>query len=260
MTNEKYEFFEDCKEKAITARSARNRRARNGSGGGVKLPSDYLSEKQLNSLNGECKTYRLGAPMSWDEFSEMPNDLKAMYIKSLRKKFNVPDENIAEMMGISRPTFCKLIVELGLGGGKGTGGKRVWDEEGFFVWCGKTPEAPVEDDEIPVEIPNVTAEEVYEAAKQLPGYAEKPENETRDIEAEFKRLEEELKKLEENAPDIDEDDYRWETTECSDETDLAIPTNGEMTFQGDVDDILRTISKLLDGRQVRLEVEWEVLG
>jgi hypothetical protein len=114
MTNEKYEFFEDCKEKAITARSARNRRARNGSGGGVKLPSDYLSEKQLNSLNGECKTYHLGAPMSWNEFSEMPNDLKAMYIKSLRKKFNVPDEELATVMGIDISVFAECLRTIKL--------------------------------------------------------------------------------------------------------------------------------------------------
>ena len=40
----------------------------------------------------------------------------------------------------------------------------------------------------------------------------------------------------------------------------VIPECGEMTFQGNADDILRTIGKLLGGRQVRLEVEWEVLG
>lgn len=44
------------------------------------------------------------------------------------------------------------------------------------------------------------------------------------------------------------------------ESKTVIPERGEMTLQGNVDDILRTISKLLDGRQVRLEVEWEVFG
>lgn len=48
--------------------------------------------------------------------------------------------------------------------------------------------------------------------------------------------------------------------ECSCESKTVIPERGEMTLQGNVDDILRTISKLLDGRQVRLEVEWEVFG
>ena len=91
MTNVKYEFLQDCHEKAITARSARNRKRYPGKKGPVKLPSDYMSEKEKEALNGECKTYKLGAPMSWDEFNKMPDDLKVMYIKNLRKKFNVPD-------------------------------------------------------------------------------------------------------------------------------------------------------------------------
>lgn len=247
MTDEKYEFLQDCRDKKITARSARSTRTHCGKGGAVKFPSDYMSEKEIQSMNGKCESYRMNDPMTWEQFKSMPKDLQIMYIKALRKKYNVPDKNIAEMMGISRPTFCKFIVDLGLGGGKGTGGKRVWDKESFFAWCGKTPEAPVEEDEIPVEIPNVTAEEVYEAAKQCPGYAEKPEV----VECSSDNI---YIKAEPNYF------HEIKPIECSGETNLAIPTNGEMTFQGNVDDILRTISKLLDGRQVRLEVEWEVLG
>lgn len=112
MTNEKYEFFEDCKEKAFTARSARNRRSHCGKSGTVKFPSDYMSQKQLNSLNGECKTYRLGAPMSWDEFSEMPDDLKAMYIKNRRKKFNATDMELAADMGVDISVFMECLDSI----------------------------------------------------------------------------------------------------------------------------------------------------
>ena len=47
MTNVKYEFLQDCKEKPITARSARNRKRYPGKKGPVKLPSDYMSEKEM---------------------------------------------------------------------------------------------------------------------------------------------------------------------------------------------------------------------
>lgn len=100
MSDEKYEYIEDVKDKAFTARSARNKKGHTGKGGAVRTASDFMTKKQLDALNGECKTYRLGAPMSWDEFSKMPDDLKAMYIKNLRKKFNVPDTEIADMMGV----------------------------------------------------------------------------------------------------------------------------------------------------------------
>lgn len=114
MTNVKYEFLLDCHEKAITARSARNRKRYPGKKGPVKLPSDYMSEKELEALNGECKTYRLGAPMSWDEFSKMPDDLKAMYIKSLRKKFNVPDRELAMAMDVDVLKFMDCLNTIKL--------------------------------------------------------------------------------------------------------------------------------------------------
>ena len=109
MTNEKYEFLLDCHEKAITARSAKNRKRYPGKKGPVKLPSDYMNEKELEALNGECKTYRLGAPMTWDEFSEMPDDLKTMYIKNLRKKYNVPDRELMMAMDVDVQVFTECL-------------------------------------------------------------------------------------------------------------------------------------------------------
>lgn len=35
--------------------------------------------------------------------------------------------------------------------------------------------------------------------------------------------------------------------------------NGYMTFEGYIDDILRTIGKLLDGQNVHLKIEWDLL-
>ena len=35
-------------------------------------------------MSGECKSYRLNSPMSWDEFKAMPDDIKITYIKLLR--------------------------------------------------------------------------------------------------------------------------------------------------------------------------------
>ena len=68
-----------------------------------------MTKKQLDALNGECKTYRLGAPMTWNEFCEMPDDLKAMYIKNLRKKFNVPDQQLAVFMEVDISVFTECL-------------------------------------------------------------------------------------------------------------------------------------------------------
>lgn len=114
MSDEQYELMQDTKEKSITARSARYTRGHCGKGGKVILPSDRLSAKELKKMNGECKTYRLGSPMSWTEFKDMPNDLKVMYIKKLRKKFNIPDEELAVAMGVDILEFQLCLHKLGL--------------------------------------------------------------------------------------------------------------------------------------------------
>lgn len=65
-------------QKAVTARSARNH---NNRGGGVRMPSDSLSRKERASLHGECVTYNIGKPMTWEEYNALPEDIQAMYRK-----------------------------------------------------------------------------------------------------------------------------------------------------------------------------------
>lgn len=108
------EWRDEIREQTITARSARNRRGGGGKRGAAKLPSDFLSEKQREALNGECKSYKLGSPMKWDKFKEMPTDLQATYIKLIRNKYNTPDGILAHCMGVSASAFSKTVKELKL--------------------------------------------------------------------------------------------------------------------------------------------------
>ena len=114
MSDEAFDLKQENREKKITAGSARNRRGHTGKGGRVRLPSDNLTQKQWEAKNGECKTYRLGAPMDWDEFSAMPDDLKAMYVKNLRRKFSIPDEALATVMGVDISVFNECLRGLKL--------------------------------------------------------------------------------------------------------------------------------------------------
>jgi hypothetical protein len=115
MSDEVYEYFQDTKEKRFTARSARNKRGHTGKVGAMRTAADYMTQKQLRALNGECVTYRLGAPMSWNEFSMMPDDLKVMYIKKLRKNYNVPDDILATHMDVEPSIFNATMRAIGLG-------------------------------------------------------------------------------------------------------------------------------------------------
>ena len=114
FSDEAWEYIQDTKEKKNVGNNARYKRGHNGKRGGMKTASDYMTKKQLRAMDGEVQTYRLGSPMSWEEFSVMPDDLKKMYIKKLRDKFNVPDQALAVNMGIDIQTFAECLETIKL--------------------------------------------------------------------------------------------------------------------------------------------------
>lgn len=123
MSDEAFGLMKENREKKITAQSARNRRGHTGKGGRVRLTSDKLTQKQWEAKNGECKSYRMNDPMTWEQFKEMPDDLKICYIKAIRNKYHTPDRVLACCMDIPAATFSKKMRELGIGLGRGAGAK-----------------------------------------------------------------------------------------------------------------------------------------
>ena len=149
MTDEMHEFIQDCKEKKFTARSARNKRTHTGKGGRVRLPSDNLTKKEREAMNGKCVTYRMNEPITWEEFKTWPEEHQKNYILLLRKKYNIPDIELANMMGVSQFTISNKIFELGINVGK-NGRKRTWDKEGFLAWRSGAKDGAVEASETPI--------------------------------------------------------------------------------------------------------------
>lgn len=129
-----YEFMQDCRDKKVTARSARSTRTHNGKRGAVKFPSDYLTKKEREAMNGKVETYRLNEPMTWKEFKQLPEDLMKDYIKAIREKFNAPDNYIAEMMGVTHGCLGGYIKALGMSRGRNYVGRNTWDRERFLAW------------------------------------------------------------------------------------------------------------------------------
>lgn len=142
LPDEQWDMIEDSISKKRTAQSARHRRTHCGKGGSVKFPSDYMTKKELKQMNSECKSYRLNEPMSWNEFKELPDDIKTMYIKGIREKYDIPDKYLAEAMGVASPTFCRWMKCLGctLGVRMGLKGE-AWKESeqgiAFYEWWRK---------------------------------------------------------------------------------------------------------------------------
>ena len=132
MTDEKYTFITDVAEKKRTARGAFNKRTHNGKGGKVRFPSDYLSNKERNKMNGEIREYRMNSPITYAEFKKYPDDLKKKYVKRLRDMFDVSDTDIAAMMGVKAKTLNAALIKIDASGGRR--GKRKADYVAFEKW------------------------------------------------------------------------------------------------------------------------------
>ncbi len=237
MNDEQFDFISDVKEKKTTARSARNRRTHCGKGGSVRLPSDNLSRKELQKMNGEVKSYRLNDPMKWEEYKALPDDLKVCYVRQLREKFKVPDKEIAEMLGVDRQTVGRWFRRLGLGIGKCAGGKKTWNKEHWVAWCNGLP-LP----DPPCEVPAIS-EEVDQAVEST--FVEDAENGVASL-----------------VDIADTDPVPASVVNIlpvHKEPVKAIPESGNMTFIGSAEAALNAVCVLLGGTNARICISWEVL-
>ena len=232
MKDEDWLFVSDVIDKKITARSAMKRRSHAGKGGRVRFPSDNLSKKELQKMSGECKSYRLNDPMTWAEFKSMPDDLKVAYIKALRKKYNVPDKNVAEMFGINKDYIYRQFKALGLGRDVRTSHPK-WDKEGFYAWVNGVPKIPT---------PVIEEEPAEEPIQEVAIFSDEPEM--------F---------VEDDLP-FDEPDPIPEAVEFTKFVPLtATPCNGSMTFKCPADQALNTLKQLLGSANCSISVMWRVL-
>lgn len=92
-------------------------------------------------MNGECKSFRLNDPMTWNEFVSMPEDIQVTYIKLLREKFGCPDAKIGEMMGADKDKVSRYFKKLGLRQGHVKRSK-PFDKEGFYAWVNRVDKLP----------------------------------------------------------------------------------------------------------------------
>ena len=80
LSDEQRDFIEDCRDKKRTGYGSHNKRSHCGKSGGIKFPSDNLTEKQKRAMNGEVVTYQLSKILTDEEFNKLPDDIKKLYI------------------------------------------------------------------------------------------------------------------------------------------------------------------------------------
>ena len=71
-------------ENALRKRIGRGDRYRKKGGGNLcRLPSDNITRRQWESLNGEIEEWNLKSIMSWEQFTMMKSDMQAIYLNNL---------------------------------------------------------------------------------------------------------------------------------------------------------------------------------
>lgn len=262
MTDEVYEFIQDCKEKAHTARSARNTRTHCGKGGRVKFPSDNLTKKEREAMNGECKSYRLNDPMSYAEFKELPDDLKEVYLNSIIKRYDAPLNAISKAMGMDGSTLSWLIKRLELKVAHDTNrGRSGWDKDGFYAWWNgikKETDNPTVDE--PCEAVEAPVAEVNDIDEWNDVDPDKNYYHTEiTMQATTYKEQEPIKESNEQATD-DNSSTENPPIICDNpyHSMPVIPARGNMSFyDNDVEDILQTLKCILSGTRVNMTVTWD---
>jgi hypothetical protein len=225
MKDETYSFISDVKEKGTVARSSHNRRSHTGKGGRCRLPHENLSKKELKQMSGECKAYSLNSPMTREQFLEMPDDLKIVYIKAIRNKYGTPDSTLGRAMGFSQQAFAKNVIgKLGIANGRSRGGNTKWDKEGFFAWWNGVDKLPT-----PVPEEDVQQEEEPEAF------------------------------MEDDLPfDIPESELELKPY-CPPFPQTACPNTGSLSFKCPASMALNTLKELLQNEMVAISITWRVV-
>lgn len=95
---------------------------------------------------GEVQTYNFNRPLSKDEWKKLPDDLKRLYIQSLRERFAVTNKEIAATFGMGEANLYIYLNRLNLK--QQSGYKRKKPKEKQEAWerflNGETETKPVE--------------------------------------------------------------------------------------------------------------------
>ena len=101
------DFDYDVLQKKRTAAGARHMK-RGSRSKRYSLPSDNLTPAQLKRRNGPVSTYKLDAPMRWDDFKDMPVDLQKKYLTNLVETYGATNEMLGDMFYV-HPTHVGAV-------------------------------------------------------------------------------------------------------------------------------------------------------
>ena len=166
------DFDYDVLQKKRTAAGARHMK-RGSRSKRCSLPSDNLTPAQLKRRNGPVSTYKLDAPMRWDDFKAMPVDLQKKYLTNLVETYGATNEMLGDMFYV-HPTHVGAVKKaLGVvshNPHRLIGEKKAIRDQMWAAFCNgvvgggdavkETPREPEKEETLPVRCPD----ELEEAA------------------------------------------------------------------------------------------------
>jgi hypothetical protein len=127
MTDAEYLFKQTERERKRNSYGEKNKKR--GGGRIVRLPSDNLTKKERDAMNGETVTYRIHSPVKWPEFKRWPPDIQREYFKRLDTSYRPTAEMYADMFGVSKNSVSVLRASLGVK--TGNRGRNLPDAAGW---------------------------------------------------------------------------------------------------------------------------------
>jgi len=110
MKDEEFIFRQEVREKKRIGAGAFHKK--NGSKSKkCTLPSDRLTRKEKEKLNGECKSWNLKAFYSWDEFKCMPDDIQLEYVNSLINRYDCGLTTISKVLFGKAPSTLSFHMK-----------------------------------------------------------------------------------------------------------------------------------------------------
>lgn len=105
MTDEKHEFYNDVREKSLTARSAKAY---------AQKPKTRYSQKELNAMNGPTYSVNLKKYIAYDAFKALPDSLKKTYLENVITTWHIGTAALARMWDITSGTMSPIMKRLGV--------------------------------------------------------------------------------------------------------------------------------------------------
>lgn len=136
------DFDYEVKERRNLAGQAKNRK-RGSRSKKCTLPSDNLTLAEIRKKNGAISVYKIGKPISWDEFKSYPNNIQREYLEWIRDNLNANPALTANMFDVAANTQWAYFKSNGLLGILPRGQKEAVVVE-FIKWLKANRETPVE--------------------------------------------------------------------------------------------------------------------